>query len=307
MFTVACILNEPLAATLRFAAWYLDQGAHRLKLYLDNPDDPALPILAAHPRIDATACTPEFWHSLHLDAQDRFTRRQNAAINHAYRQVEDGWLLNVDADELVWVDGRSVAEEVRRHGRRINVLYVTPAEAIQTPQNDGTHFRLPMRPSARRNVYGPGDNPLLRRPGLVGHSDGKALTRAGLEGVRLRQHWPDQDGNAIPGRHLGQRHGVYLLHFHDTGYDVWRAKLDWRLSSFGFHRKVRERLAQVMAQPDRESAIRAIYDKAYVFDADQLARLSEAGAHLALDLDFDAPIARHFPGVPLTSSGASSR
>ena len=46
MFSVAAIVNEPLATVHRFVAWYLEQGAQEITLFFDNPDDGAIAALA---------------------------------------------------------------------------------------------------------------------------------------------------------------------------------------------------------------------------------------------------------------------
>ena len=45
LFYVGAMLKEPLDVTLQFAAWYLDQGAKKILIFLDDPDDPAASIL----------------------------------------------------------------------------------------------------------------------------------------------------------------------------------------------------------------------------------------------------------------------
>ncbi|MFC3119257.1 glycosyltransferase family 2 protein [Jhaorihella thermophila] len=115
---VAAILNESLADTMRFAAWYLAEGAHSLLLFFDNPRDPAIGILGDHPRIECVPCTPAFWESIGIRPDARFVKRQNAALTHAYRNTDEPWFLNVDADEFLHVRGAVHWRLSRRSGRR---------------------------------------------------------------------------------------------------------------------------------------------------------------------------------------------
>ena len=91
---VGAILRENLSDTLKFASWYLEAGANGITLVFDDPEDPALSLLADHPKIDVFAATPDFWLELGRDPADAFTKRQNAALNWIYRYTEEDWLLN---------------------------------------------------------------------------------------------------------------------------------------------------------------------------------------------------------------------
>ena len=75
-FTVAAIAKEPWPILERFVRWHLDQGADRLILYLDDPNDPSLPRLHGDPRIEPRPCTPALWAGLGMAPDARFTRRQ---------------------------------------------------------------------------------------------------------------------------------------------------------------------------------------------------------------------------------------
>lgn len=291
MLTVAAILKEDLPITLRFAAWYLAQGADKVQLFLDDPSDPAADLLEHHPNIDIIRCNDAFWAQLGLSRADRFTKRQNAVLTWAYQQAAPGgWLMNVDADELVYFEGRRLSDLTRTVRAGIASVRILPAEIVQSPRSDGTHFRLPMKRWARVRVYGEAGNVLIRRSGLVGHHVGKSMVRTGMPGVTLRQHWAqDAEGNQIDGRELGPKQGAYLLHMFDRGYASWRAKLDWRLSASGFRPPAAEALTALLASDDPESGLRALYDGAHVFAEDRIAVLKDVRAHMAVTEDLDAP------------------
>ena len=100
---VGAILKEPLEVTLGFVAWYLDQGADHIHLFFDDPEDSAIAILDGQARVTCTPCTDDFWRSIAIRPDAPFVKRQNRALTHLYGQLTEGWLLNVDADEILFV------------------------------------------------------------------------------------------------------------------------------------------------------------------------------------------------------------
>jgi len=145
VWRVGAIMNEPLGEVLKFCAWYLALGADEVVICCDSPDDPAMDALAGHPRIRTIACTPDFWARLQLTPQDSFVTRQNAALTWVYRQYPDGWLLNVDADEFLFFDGRSVSEVLASVPTDMVSLRVVTAEQLLVEDECAlSHFRRPM-------------------------------------------------------------------------------------------------------------------------------------------------------------------
>lgn len=292
--TVGTILREPASTVMRFVAWYMAQDADRIVLCFDDPEDPAIELFDHVERVECIRCTPEFWHSVGIDPEARFTKRQNRAMAYVYATVADGWFLNVDSDELLHLDGRTLAEEVERQAAEVRAIRVEPVEHLNTPDSDGTHFRCLMRPWMQRKVYGDLAPAMKPRKGLMGHTLGKSVTRAGLADVVVRQHWVQSaEGEALNDVTLGTGEGAYLLHFVDQGFETWRAKLPWRLSSRGFRGPIREILTDVLQEPDPEPALRRLYDMFFVFDQARLEKLAECGARFDLPLDLDQVVAEH--------------
>ena len=288
----AAILRESLADTLRFAAWYLDRGANSLLLLFDDPGDPAIAILRDHPRIDCVACTPEFWERLGWAPGANFPKRQNAALSWAYQRTEEPWFLNVDADEFLHIEGRSIATLLAAQPRDIEAVRVVTAEAVRPEtRRDRLQFRLPMARGKARHVYG--ENVALfgpRRFGLVGHPQGKSATRTGLGDMRVRQHWVERpDGTPVAEREVGARQRGYLLHMIGYDFEAWRGKLEWRSDSRGFTTPLTRRIEAAMASEAPEAGLRSLYDAMHKMDDAALERLGEAGARLQLELDLEAP------------------
>ncbi len=297
LWQVGAILNEPVAATLRFVAWYLEQGARQITLLLDDPEDPVRDILADHPSLRCLPCTADFWAARGMSDEPRFPKRQNAALTWLYHQygVADGWFLNVDADEYMYA-GEGVASGIlARCPDDVLSVRVTTAEAVSA-EGQGNHFRLPMTGAQCRSVYGAEAELFARRRmGLVGHPQGKSFTRCGHGNLRLRQHWPEaRRRGRLPEHVLDAASGSYLLHVIGVDYLRWREKLDWRRGSSGFAPGLAARIEEILPGPDPEVALVALHRALHCADAALLQRLQAERCLLTLELRLDQLVARHF-------------
>jgi hypothetical protein len=286
-FTVAAIVNESGPVIDRFLRWYLAQGASAVWLFFDDPASPNMDRLASAAGVTVTPCTPEFWHGLGLSPDVRFTRRQNAALTWAYGQVQDGWLLNVDADELMYFPGTTLAARLETVAAEDRTIRVASAELVGADVPEQM-FRIQVPRERIGAVYADAADLFRRRFGLIGHADGKSFHRAGQPGIRLRQHWAeDAGGNEVPGLRWGAAEGAYLLHYLAPDYELWRAKLEWRLGSHGFPEPIKERLRAIQAsEPDPEAAYRRLYDLLHRLTPAQIAQLREIGGLLELPASF---------------------
>jgi hypothetical protein len=278
--TVATIAREPLPVLERFLRWHLAQGAERIILFLDDPEDPAQGPLSGDPRIEVRCCTPAFWDGLGLSPDARFTRRQRAVMTMAYRDVSDGWVLILDADELMWMRGRSLPDALSTLPQGTDTLRVSSAEQV-TLADGGEAFRMPIERREVDRIYG-ADAPLFRpRFGLVGHPEGKSFHRAGLSDIRLKLHWAvTEAGEKIEGPLWGADDQAHLLHYFAPGYDRWRSKMEWRAGAHGFAGPLKERLAEIAAMDEPETGYRALYDRLHALSAQEEAALEAAGGLL---------------------------
>jgi hypothetical protein len=286
-------------------SWYLREGADRIILCFDDPEDPAISVLQDHPAVECVPCTTAFWQGIGINPKVRFARRQNLVMSHFYRQQADGWFFYVDGDELLHLQGRSLRAELDATPGDVRSVTFLPAENIQGPAGQGAaQFRLAMSRDAVGAVYGEEAGLMHKRQGLSGHTVGKTANRAGQEGMVLRQHFMQYpDGKVIMDRVLGPADGAFLLHFFDQGYDVWRAKLPWRLASSGFPARMKAVLNDMLASADPEPALRALYDRIHVFDDARLATLAASDAHFALQIDRAALVEAYFPGQVAQADG----
>lgn len=297
MLTVGAILREPLQVTLTFVAWYLEQGADRIVLCFDDPADPAIEVLREHDRVECLPCTRRFWRNAQARPRWRFTRRQNLAMQYIYDGLDEGWFLNVDGDELVYLEGRSLKQELATQPSAVRAVRIAPAEHIQSAADrDMMQFRLPMQRWGCRQVYGGLGHAMQGRFGLTGHSEGKSATRVGLKGFTARQHFFQTDaGMPLTDRYLGPEDGAYLLHFMENSFEYWRDKLEWRLRSRGFRESMKRVIHDIMERPDAEAGLRDLYNTLYVFDAERLEVLSRARARFEVSLDPFSLVDAHFP------------
>lgn len=307
MLTVATVLRETLQATLQFAAWYLEQGADQVVIVFDDIDDPAIPLLTGHPNVSCIRATDEFLESVGMTRDRRFVRRQNKSVHKVYHGLSDGWLFNVDGDEFLYLEGRTLKQELAAMPDDVRGVTFLPAEHLSTPDAGGqAHFRVMMNRDQVKQIYG-GRAPFFRRrKGLTGHTEGKTATRAGFSGAHVRQHYLHlDDGTVLADRVLGPPDGAYLLHFVDQGYEAWRARLPWRLSARGYCASLSNKLREVVESSD-DDALDEIYRLMHVFDAERLKELQALGLSFTLDLQLDGLARKHFPDAYRGSQGPVS-
>lgn len=279
-FTVATIAREPWPILNRFLSWHLAQGAEKIVLYLDDPEDPARPRLRAEPRIDARPCTPAFWSGLGLNADARFTRRQRAVLRQAYAELQDGWLLVVDADELMWMRDASIAEALATLPEDAQSLRVLSAEQVILP--DGSEgFRSPIERASVDRIYGEDSGLLRARFGLTYHPEGKSFHRAGQQGLNMKLHWAqDGEGNKTPGPVWSATDRAHLVHYAAPDYDRWRAKVAWRAGAHGFAQPVKDRVAAIAGSDDPEAGYRSLFQTLHTLTEAQAEALEAEGALL---------------------------
>jgi hypothetical protein len=254
-------------------------------LFLDDAEDPLWEELRVTPKVEPIRCTPDFWARLGILPDKPFPRRQNLALTSAYRMLTEGWLLNVDADELMHFEGRTLAEAVRQFPQDAVSVRVATAEQVHLSDGDEA-FRLPIARASVNRVYRE-IAPFFRlRLGLLGHADGKAFHRAGQKGIRLRQHWAEDSlGNKVEALRLRHAEGAHLLHFAAPSYDTWRAKLEWRMSSANLTVNLRRILIDLRDHdPNPETAYAELWSRLYCLSPDQQAQLEEEGGLLRLKI-----------------------
>lgn len=293
-WSVVTIAREPVYVIQRFVAWHLSMGADRIILFFDDPEDPCIAMLDHLDRVITVPCTPDFWHSLGHSQDTRFTKRQNSACRKGYDMVREGWVLNVDADELLIVGGLDVAGFLDQFPVDCRSVLIEPAEAINLGDEAGeTAFRSKMPRHVIRKAYGDMAHLMRRNDGLIGHNVGKSIFRAGLGNFWLRQHFGQlPDGSRIIDHTVGPTDGAAILHFFSRGYEDWRRKLEYRLTNRGFRPRMRNALEA--AKKTGEAELRALYAKLHFISHEQAEILEKGDCLFHFDLRVEELIATYF-------------
>jgi len=90
---IVSTILAPSEDILRFCAYHLQAGAHRLYIYLDDPEAEVFETLKAHRRIRPTLCTPGYW------------KKQGGArpVKHQVRQTKNATRAYRRKDEVDWM------------------------------------------------------------------------------------------------------------------------------------------------------------------------------------------------------------
>ena len=286
--TVAAHLRGSVQGTLHMVQWYLHQGADRLVLYFDNPQDAAIPLLADMPRITCVPCTPAFWKKQGAPLTLSLAERRDLVLERAYEGVADGWFLGVEADELALLDGRTLAEEAFAQPGDIRAFRLPSAERLETPGlTDTVHFRIAMPRPVQAAVYGALACVMYPRAGMMSPVTGRTVLRAGLDARPRADHWLDRTaGGVICDRLVTPQEGGFILQYLPEGYESWLGKLPLWMSAPSFRDPIREVLMPILEGPTPETDLRALFAEAYVFDEARLAALDQGDARFEMDAGY---------------------
>lgn len=324
-------MREPAALVVAFAAHHLALGAAEVRLFFDDPGDPAAEMAGALPGVRAVRCDEAHWRGLMGGRPALQSVRQLANATQAAAQTQADWILHADADEFLWCEG-TLAEELGRLDASHGWLKLRNLERVWLGGEPGQTvfegaFRRPVLPGDAVDlgaIYG--RDARFLRMGFAGYPVGKALVRA-RRGYRLHVHAPRQSDGAMPPFRVARR--VHLLHFDGLTPRHWAAKTlryaaqpDATLEAL-LHgerqaqvRYVRDRcgtLAEILAfharlmrlDAGRASALRAA-DKLSVPKVDPAGVLAAAlpGADLGLRPDaFDAALGPEYAALLAAKGG----
>jgi hypothetical protein len=298
---VATIAREKPEVIRRFVSWHLAAGASQITIYFDDPDDPSIGMLAHLPQVHCVRCTPEFWVSIGSDPNRAFVKRQNAAMQHAYKTARFPWIFICDADELLFVrPPGTVAGILGQQAQDIATVKFSTAERVTViGQETETFCRLPANRPLLHKVHPPEiAGALLRTRGFVGHSQGKSIHRTGIGGFVVRQHEAHLTGRRpVLRTEIGWRSGGVLLHMMNTSFEDWERKLSFRIGGSSLSPGLQRLLRDIFAD-GRTEAIRGAFDALYTFSPEAAATCTRAGKLVKPSPDPDHAVARYFPDVP---------
>lgn len=307
---IAATVLAPAEDILRFAAYHLEAGAHRLYIYLDDDNPAAFAALKAHPKVRIATRDAAWWDKRPKGRPQKHQVRQAMNATHAYhRKREVDWLIHMDVDEFLVADA-PVADLLSALPADTNIARARPMEALS---GDATAFKGfvaggPKRDDTVRALY-PTYGPYLKG-GFLSHLAGKVFVRMGLDGIRLRIHNAFQNDEEVKGLDMSQD-VLALAHCHAKTWDDWLAAYRFRVTRGSYRaelgpNKPREQggmsmheLFAMIEQEDGEAGLRSFFDEVCADSPDLRARLDAHGMLRVANLDLDAALLRHFPNVSL--------
>ena len=298
-------IRAPAPDILRFAAYHLEQGAHRLYLYLDAANPVAYAHLKAHPKVRVQICDQAHWKKLGKKRPNRHQVRQSYNATHAYnRRAEVDWLIHMDVDEFL-VSERSIAESLGDLGPGQMSARVRPMEKLGDSENAFKAF-IPAGAARRATVeqiyptFG-----RYIRGGFLSHLAGKLFVRTGLPNMKLQIHNAFQNDATLPKAvELGS---MDLAHCHAPTWDAWRAAFDDRLKRGSYRAELP---AAAPAQEGSmslhdlfsrlytdagDAGLRQFYDEVIGDSPDLRARLGAHDLLRLVDLGLERVVQKHFP------------
>ena len=297
---ISATILAPARDILRFAAYHLEQGAHRLNLYLDEPSPEAYTVLKAHPKIRVQTCDSAHWQRLIGKRPARHQVRQTLNATHAYaRRAEVDWLIHMDVDEFL-VGREPIGDVLARLSDDTVAARARPMELLGG-STDAFKAFIPAGPDRQRTVAAlyPNFGKHLTG-GFVSHVAGKAFVRTGLPDLSIQIHDALQHKKRLPSVEMPE---VDLAHCHAPSWDAWRARYAYRLRQGSYRAEIKrakgglsihELLSTIEAETG-EAGLRAFYDEVLGDSADLRARLDTHGLLRLQDLRLDEVASGHFP------------
>lgn len=302
-------IRAPAVDILRFAAYHLDQGAHRLYIYLDDDNPTAFTALKAHSKIRVQTCDAAYWKRLAGKRPDKHQVRQTLNATHAYhRRTEVDWLIHMDVDEFL-VPHTPVAAALDGVAASVTSARVRPMELLGGSADAYKAF-VPAN-GQRRKVVGqiyPRYGAYLTG-GFLSHVAGKLFLRSGLGDITFKIHNAFQGDTTLP--NAAELSQIDLAHRHAKSWDDWHAAFRYRHERGSYRAELKPAtppaqggvsLHDLFARIEADTGaigLRAFYDEVIGDSPDLRDRLSEHDLLRIVPLDLASPVARHFPNVTL--------
>jgi hypothetical protein len=302
---LATTIKAPVADILSYAAYHIELGAHRLYLYLDEPNPEAEPILKAHPKVRVITCDASWWNKRFSKRPEKHQVRQAMNATHAYnRRQEVDWLIHMDVDEYL-VASTPLARQLAQLPDDAMTARARPAELLA--DGDETAFKTwfpigPDRAQMMARLY-PTFGPHLKT-GFLSHMAGKSFVRTGADKVQVRIHNAYFAGEENPGEVALPQ--TTLCHLHATSWDQWRAHFLYRLEKGSYRADLNaskasefgptlHELLSLLYEEDGEKGLRAFFDEVCADTPELRARLDTEGLLTVHDLDLKQALRRVFP------------
>lgn len=293
---IVSLIKAPLRDIARFAAHHLDLGAHRLYLYLDEPQPEAEAFLSGHPQIELVTCDDAWWATQKKPRMKTHQLRQAWIATQTYHRADLDWLAHIDVDEFI-LSPRKLGDDLAALPADMAALHLPPAELLAGTQDS---FKLTPREAGQNkavleDVY-PNFGAYLRG-GFISHLEGKLIARCGIPGLRFGLHALLQNGR--PASNRMALPGLYLGHAHAPDWETFRAHLDFRLVE-GSYRKPAESalhlqdIFEMLQSESGENGLRGFFNEVCEGTHALTTALEARGMLLRAPLDLDAKIKRIF-------------
>lgn len=307
---IVATIKADTATILRFAAYHLDLGAHRIYVYLDDANPEAQEALREHPKCRVVRCDDGYW-----DRQNNGKRppmhqpRQTLNATRAYnRATEVDWLMHMDVDEFLVSDGQ-IASHRAALPDHIQCARARPMELLAggNPQTQAAFKTFipagKQREQVVANLYPTFGQHI--KGGFLSHIAGKIFVRTGIKGLKFRIHNAFLDGETNP-NHI-EIQDIQLAHFHATDWDTWHAHFAYRFAQGSYRADLgparsRERggittheLFTMINEEEGEAGLRTFFNEVCADTPALRDRLKAAGHLHCTSFQFDTSLAKNFP------------
>ncbi|MGX9353795.1 glycosyltransferase family 2 protein [Roseobacteraceae bacterium S113] len=284
---------------LAFAAYHLEQGAHRLYLYLDDANDALAAILRRKPEIKVVTCD-ETWWAKRKGRPDKHQSRQFINARHAYnRRVEVDWLAHIDVDEFI-APPRPMGDILGAVPQDALCARIRPVEALAGADGlfKSFHRDHKARSRAARALY-PTYGSYLQG-GFLSHVAGKLFYRTGVAGLRAKIHNIAVDGAQNPGEVALDQ--VDLCHVHARSWEEWSAHFRYRHAQGSYRAELKGRgtltphqLFSQILETEGDAGLRHFFDEVCAATPEHVAALECENLLRRHDLNLTEVRTKHFP------------
>jgi hypothetical protein len=298
---VATIL-APTPDILRFAAFHLDAGAHRLYIYLDDPNADAYGPLKAHPKIRVQKCDDAYWLKIGGKRPAKHQVRQSKNATHAYhRKTEIDWLIHMDVDEFI-VSDQDVGTVLYDLADNKLCARLRPMEQLVGSGNTFKAFipNGPNRIPTVQEIY-PEFGKYVKG-GFLSHIAGKLFVRTDQENMNLRIHNVFQGDLSNPQQ--VNLTNIDLAHCHAKPWKEWLESFNYRLDKGSYRSDLSPAidgdlslhdLFHNLLDTEGDAGLKRFYDEIAMDSPALQTRLKAHDLLRNANLDLDVKLARHFP------------
>lgn len=298
-------IKAPVGEILDFAAYHAELGAHRLYIYLDEPNTQAYDLLKSHPKVRVFTCDDAHWKKLGVKRPVKHQVRQSLNATHAYgRPPEVDWLAHIDVDEYLW-PSVPLDRQLSALPARCTCARVRPIESLAGSQGAFKGFipAGPQRDIIVKRLY-PTFGAYITG-GFLSHLAGKLFVRTGLSGVAIRIHNMFVDDTMNPDEEALEN--TQLCHVHVRSWEQWFKQYRFRHEKGSYRAELAPKPTENKEQmnlhelfksleKDRGTdGLRALFDEICADTADHRKMLKAEHLLHVCDLDLITKRRKHFP------------